>query len=242
MRTLSLFSGIGGLDLGLERAGFQIVAQCEADPYCRAVLAKHWPGVPCHDDVRTLDPLKFGPIDAIVGGFPCQDVSNAGKRAGISAARSGLYRELVRCIRVARPRYAILENVAALLVRGMGEVLGDLAEVGYDAEWNCVSACSVGAPHCRNRLFIAATDSERNKQWREKPRCWTFGRMGRKLESFPWNGSWEAALAKFRGVDDGISRSVERTDALRNAVVPQVAEWIGYRIIESTRIQNARYE
>lgn len=159
-RVLSLFAGIGGFDLGLERAGMQTVAFCEIDPFARRVLAKHWPEVPCHDDVRTLsaDWLAENGLwpDVICGGFPCQDVSRAGKRAGITGERSGLYRELVRTIRVVRPRYAIVENVAALLADGMGDVLGDLAESGNCVEWDCVPACALGAPHQRDRVWIVA--------------------------------------------------------------------------------------
>lgn len=151
--VLDLFSGIGGFSLGLERAGFKTVAFCEIDPFCRRVLAKHWPGVPCHDDVTARE-FGEGEADVITGGFPCQDVSLAGRRAGLSGSRSGLYRELVRAICVVRPRYAIVENVAALLGDGMGTVLGDLAEGGVDAEWDCVPASAVGAPHERDRVFI----------------------------------------------------------------------------------------
>jgi DNA (cytosine-5)-methyltransferase 1 len=154
MRHLDLFSGIGGFALGLQNAGLSHpVGFVEIDPFCRAVLEKHWPGVPCHDDVTTREFIE-GEADVITGGFPCQDVSCAGKRAGLAGARSGLYRELVRAIRVVRPKVAILENVAALLYDGMGTVLGDLAEGGDCVEWDCVPACAIGAPHKRERVFI----------------------------------------------------------------------------------------
>lgn len=156
LRVLDLFSGIGGFSLGLERAGgFRTVAFCEINEYCRAVLAKHWPDVPSHGDVTTREFIK-GEADVICGGFPCQDVSYAGGGAGVSGERSGLYRELIRAIRVVRPRFAIVENVAALLSRGMGTVLGDLAAIGNDAEWHCVPAAAVGAPHIRDRVWIVA--------------------------------------------------------------------------------------
>ena len=154
LRVLDLFSGIGGFSLGLERAGgFETVAFCEIEPYCRAVLAKHWPGVKQYDDVRTAE---FPDADIVVGGFPCQDVSHAGKRAGLAGERSGLYRELVRALRVVQPKHAIVENVAALLGDGMGTVLGDMAESGFDLEWDCVPAQAIGAPHERNRVWIVA--------------------------------------------------------------------------------------
>lgn len=162
LRVLDLFSGIGGFSLGLERTGgFETVAFCENAEFPRKVLAKHWPEVPCHDDVKTLEPQP-GSADVVCGGFPCQDVSRAGKRAGLSGERSGLYRELVRTIRVVQPKYAIVENVAALLGDGMGTVLGDLAESGFDTEWDCVPAQAIGAPHERDRVWIVAhADSER---------------------------------------------------------------------------------
>jgi DNA (cytosine-5)-methyltransferase 1 len=164
-RLLDLFSGIiGGFSLGLERSGgFQTVAFCEIDPYCRRVLAKHWPEVPCYDDVRTLTADRLAAdgigVDAICGGFPCQDISVAGKGAGIEGERSGLWAEYARIIGELRPRYVIVENVAALLGRGLGRVLGDLAEIGYDAEWHCIPASAVGAPHRRDRLWIVAHPS-----------------------------------------------------------------------------------
>lgn len=161
-RVLDLFSGIGAFSLGLERAGMKTVAFCEIDAFCQRVLAKHWPTVACHDDVTTRKFIE-GEADVICGGFPCQDLSGAGKRAGLSGTRSGLYRELVRAIRVVRPRVAILENVAALLSGPsedpggwFHEVLGDLAESGACIEWDSVSARSIGACHERERVWIVA--------------------------------------------------------------------------------------
>ena len=155
MRVLDLFAGIGGFSLGLERAGFSTVAFCEINPFARKVLAKHWPDVPCHDDVETFD-FQEGCADVITAGFPCQDISLAGAGAGLAGSRSGLYRHVIRALRLVRPKFAILENVAALLGRGLGTVLGDLAEVGYDAEWHCIPASAVGAPHRRDRIWIVA--------------------------------------------------------------------------------------
>lgn len=161
MNGLSLFAGIGGLDLGLERAGVSVVGQVEIDPFCRQVLAKHWPAVPRHDDVRTaadwwLNGEDRPHVDLVFGGFPCQDISNAGLRAGIDGERSGLWGAFADTVRRLRPRYVLLENVAALLARGAGRVLGELAEIGYDAEWDCVPAAAVGAPHLRDRWFCVA--------------------------------------------------------------------------------------
>ena len=159
-----LFAGIGGFSLGLERAGMECKWQVEIDPYATAVLKKHWPEVPKHDDVRTFPPQGDYSVDLICGGFPCQDISVAGKGAGLAGARSGLWHEFARIIGEIRPRYVLVENVAALLARGMGTVLGDLSTLGYDAEWHVVPASAVGAPHRRERVWIIAfrnSDSER---------------------------------------------------------------------------------
>ena len=167
MNVLDLFSGIGGFSLGLERAGMRTVGFCEIDPFCRRVLAKHWPGVPCYGDVRGLTAKRLAAnaasgdiaIDVICGGFPCQDISFAGNGAGIEGDRSGLWKEYARIIGEVRPRFVIVENVTALLSRGLGVVLGDLASLGYDAEWQDVSAEDIGAPHPRSRLWIVAYPS-----------------------------------------------------------------------------------
>jgi len=157
-----LFAGIGGFSLGLERAGMKCAWQVEIDPYARAVLNKHWPDVRRHDDVRTFPPTHTHThtqdfcVDLICGGFPCQDISVAGKGAGLAGARSGLWNEFARIIGEIRPRYVIVENVAALLARGMGTVLGDLSSLGYDAEWHVIPASAVGAPHRRERVWIVA--------------------------------------------------------------------------------------
>lgn len=150
---LDMFSGIGAFSLGLQRAGMKPIAFVEIDQFCRDVLARHWPGVPIHHDVRDAD---FPAADVICGGFPCQDVSRAGKRAGVTGQRSGLYRELVRAIRMVRPKVAIVENVAALLDDGIDIVLGDLAEGGDCVEWDCVPANAIGACHERDRVWIIA--------------------------------------------------------------------------------------
>jgi len=172
VRVLSLFSGIGGLDLGLERAGMTVVGQSEVDPYACRVLAKHWPGVLNLGDItkiteESLAEANIGPIDLVCGGFPCQDLSVAGKQAGIHAGRSGLFWELMRVVRLVGPRYVLLENVPALLSRSdwMGAVLGALVESGFDAEWDCIPAQAVGAPHRRDRVFvIAVADAEGGDQ------------------------------------------------------------------------------
>lgn len=161
LRVLDLFSGIGGFSLGLERTGgFETVAFCEIEKFPRHVLAKHWPYVPCYRDVRELTAERLAAdgiaVDVICGGFPCQDISTAGKGAGLAGERSGLWSEIARLAGELRPRYVIVENVAALLGRGLGTVLGDLASLGYDAEGHCIPASYVGAPHRRDRVWIVA--------------------------------------------------------------------------------------
>jgi DNA (cytosine-5)-methyltransferase 1 len=153
----SLFSGIGGFELGFERTGkIQTIWQVEIDEYCRRVLGSHWPTVSRYSDVREVGAHNLARVDILCGGFPCQDISNAGKRAGIDGERSGLWSEYARIIRELRPRYVVVENVAALLGRGMERGLGDLAACGYDAEWQSIRASDVGAPHRRERIWIVA--------------------------------------------------------------------------------------
>ena len=164
MNVGSLFSGIGGFDLGLQRAGMRVAWQVELDPYCRAVLARHFPEARRFEDVREVGAENLAPVDLICGGFPCQDLSAAGKGAGLDGARSGLWSEFARIVRELRPRYVVVENVPALLTgKGkrwdrapVGRVLGDLAEAGYDAEWACLSAREFGAPHLRKRVWLVA--------------------------------------------------------------------------------------
>lgn len=157
LKVGSLFSGAGLCDLGLQWAGFRHQWFCEIDPFCRAVLAKHWPGIPIYEDVKKLKGDELPPVDVLCGGFPCQDVSSGGLRAGIKeGTRSGLWLEYARLIGEIRPKYVIIENVRGLLSLGIDIVLGDLAEIGYDAEWEIVPAAALGAPHHRERVFIVA--------------------------------------------------------------------------------------
>lgn len=165
MKILDLFSGIGGFSLGLERAGFETVAFCEIDKACHGVLKKHWPKVPIVDDVSKLDGYTLqqtlGRIDIICGGFPCQDVSVAGKKKGLidesgNATRSGLWFQYKRIIEEVKPKYVIIENVANLRSNGLAVVLKDLWALGYDSEWHIISARSVGTCHLRERVWIIA--------------------------------------------------------------------------------------
>ena len=196
MRVGSLFSGIGGLDLGLERAGMEIVWQVEVNEWCRRVLERHWPDVGRFSDVRELTRKQLAPVDVICGGFPCQPVSHAGRRAGESDSR-WLWPEFHRIICEVKPRWVLVENVPGLRSvddgRLFGGILRDLAEAGYDAVWFDLSAADVGAPHLRYRVFIVAyTDDERPQ-----------GRERRVLQERPRKlsvGSGSALVANTQGI------------------------------------------
>lgn len=231
----SLFAGIGGMDLGLERAGMTCSWQVEIDPFARRILAKHWPAVRRHDDVRTFppgDPDDWG-VDLICGGFPCQDISFAGPGGGLDGARSGLWYEYARVIRVLRPRLVVVENVPALLVRGLDRVLGSLAEMGYDAEWGCIPAAAVGAPHIRERVFILAHSHEiRCDRTLQGIPQFAARRTGTSLHT-----RWTTEPDMGRVVDGVPSRmDVSRLSVLGNAVVPQVAEYVGRLILSGQEV------
>ena len=164
----SLFAGVGGFDLGFERAGFQCKWQVELDDYATKILKRHWPDVHRERDIRQCGRHNLKRVDCIIGGFPCQDISYAGKGAGLDGARSGLFFEAIRLVCELRPRAVVLENVAGLLTRGLDRVLGTLAEIGFDAEWHCIPAAAVGAPHIRDRVFVLAyAQGERHGLGRE---------------------------------------------------------------------------
>lgn len=175
MKVLDLFSGIGGFSLGLECAGWETVAFCEIEPSCHNVLSKYWPDVPIFEDVTKLSATDIASsVDVICGGFPCQDISVAGKKKGITGNRSGLWKEYLRLINEIRPKYAIIENVANLRSHGLITVLQDLWQIGYNAQWHCISASALGAPHQRDRIWIIAyPDRQRcecgRDNWEERP-------------------------------------------------------------------------
>jgi len=228
LRVLSLFAGIGGFDLGLERTGgFQTVAFCEIDPFCRRVLAKHWPEVPCYDDVRTLTAERLGAdriaVDAITAGFPCQDLSRAGKRHGMAGEHSGLWSEVARLVGELRPGLVLLENVPELLVRGMGRVLGDLATIGYDAEWDGIPAAAVGAPQLRARQWILAYPAGLGDRLSAEAI-----QTGWDHPSFRRGWACEPGICR---VGHGLPGQVDRLRTLGNAVVPQIPELIGRAIL-----------
>jgi len=165
----SLFAGIGGIDLGFERCGMECKWQVEINDYAQKVLAKHWPAVHRERDIRECSARNLDWVDVIAGGFPCQDISYAGLGAGLDGERSGLFFEAIRLVSELQPRAVVLENVAALLTRGLDRVLGTLAEIGYDAEWHCIPAAYVGAPHIRDRVFVIAIHSNPENSYARQP-------------------------------------------------------------------------
>lgn len=247
----SLFTGIGGLDLGLERAGMQVIWQCETDPYCRAVLKRHWPDVPCYPDVREL--RRSGsilPVNLICGGSPCQPVSSAGKGLAQEDQR-WLWPEFARIVGEFRPQFVLLENVSMLRTRGLRDVITDLAEMGYDAEWELVSAAACGAPHLRERYFVLgyANDegesdvSVNDEASRMSGLVADTNRSGcdgwpRHFTEENWrtqspDGDWWASEPRVDRVANGIPNRMDRIRTLGNAVVPQVAEAVGRMILAS---------
>jgi DNA (cytosine-5)-methyltransferase 1 len=221
----SLFAGIGGFDLGLERAGLMCKWQVEIDPFCRRVLEKHWPDVPRHEDVRDVGAHNLERVDLICRGFPCQDISHAGNGAGLQGEHSGLWSECRRIIREIRPGIVLVENVPELLARGMGDVVWDLADAGYDTEWACIPSAAFGSPDLRARIWILAYASSVGD-----------GLSFRSIFSRrigPEYCDWWASEPEICRVDDGIPGRVDRLRALGNAVKPQIAEWIGRRLMEA---------
>jgi DNA (cytosine-5)-methyltransferase 1 len=265
MNVLELFAGIGGLSLGLERAGFHVVGQVEINPFSRSVLSRHWPEVPRHDDVRTAvgwwlsEPRPR--VDVIAGGYPCQPESVAGARRGTGDAR-WLWPEFARIVHALGPRYVIGENVMGHRTSGLRFVLRDLADLGYTTRAGVVSAAEVGAPHRRQRIFVLAelADTER-AEVRDEPGRFS-GAYGEGSPLARLNGSaqyvadaeregqlqpggpvgeigrragdrssesrrWWAVEPEMGRVAHGVPGRVDRLTALGNAVVPQVAEFVG---------------
>lgn len=242
MKVLDLFSGIGGFSLGLERAGMETVAFVEIDPFCRKVLAKHWPDIPCYDDIRELTGERLAADgitpDLICGGFPCQDASVANiDGVGAQGRRTGLFSEAVRLARdMDCPM--LLENVPGLLNRGYGDVLGALAEIRFDAQWECIRARDGGADHERERLFILAYPCCPRWQGLVEDDCLlvrakaTFAQHGHAAF-----GGWRSVVGGEYPLRDshGLTVAMERrrVSMCGNSVVPQVVEVIGRAIMEA---------
>lgn len=230
MNVLSLFSGIGGLELGLERAGMTVVGQVEIDPFCRRVLAKHWPEVPRHDDVRTAADWWLAgqrpAVDVVVGGFPCQPVSDAGLKLAQKDER-WLWPAMADVVDRLRPTWVVWENVPGLLTRGLDVVHRDLVRLGYRHRVGWSSACAMGAPHTRRRLFgLAHATGERWRTWwPEAPDRHMASPPG--LGAKPARNAWWTVEPAVGRVAYGVPSGMVRRRALGNAVVPQVAQHIG---------------
>jgi len=227
------------MDLGLERAGHKVIWQSEIDTYANRVLQKHWPNVPNIGDVTKIDWKKTPYVDLIAGGYPCQPFSVAGQRRGTNDARH-LWPYFRNAISRIRPRYALLENVPGHVTLGLPTVIGNLATLGYDAEWQIISAAAFGAPHLRERLFIVAYPEGKQGNGRkngnvfnESAKSWlqgAFGRMGGNERLPQWQN--EPNVGR---VANGVSNRVDRLKGLGNAVVPQIAEFMGYLIGEHAK-------
>lgn len=234
MKFGSLFSGIGAMDLGLERAGFECAWQVEIDEYKREVLRRHWPLVPKYQDVREVGGHNLERVDIVAGGFPCPDISCAGFGSGLDGERSGLWRDMFRVVRDLRPRFALVENVAALTFRGLGSILADFASIGFDVEWETVRASAFGAPHRRERVYLVAypnqSDGEEGMGIKSHRARKIFS--GGNQECF---SIWLQAADRFVGVDDGLAARIyqHRAGACGDAVVPQIVEWIGKQILSA---------
>jgi DNA (cytosine-5)-methyltransferase 1 len=261
VRTVgSLFSGIGGIDLGFERAGYRVIWQVESNPYASAVLARQWPDVPNLGDVTKIDWSEVERPHVLAGGFPCQPVSMAGRGLAQRDER-WLWPEFERAIRQLRPDHVVVENVPGLLVRGMGDVLGDLASLGYDCEWESIPASAVGAPHLRWRVFIVAHPQRPRSQGHggqhrlgegggEVEAGWGGAGSGavgdpdsvtvrpglcppqprRKRWGRPGDAGWWTTEPELGRVANGVPSRVDRLRCLGNAVVPQVAEYVAAHI------------
>lgn len=246
LRLIDTFSGIGGFSYAAEFlvGGYETIAFVEQNPYCQSILQKHWPEVSIHDDIKTFTPER-GSADVICGGFPCQDISTAGKQAGIKkGTRSGLFYEFMRVVRLVRPKYIVLENVSAIVANGLDIVLGEIAEAGFNAEWAVISARDLGACHKRSRWWLVAysntirlpgsklslpslhrSDTRRKISLGNRQTLGSQSRIKWNTWNKPLNPDWRTYVSKpvlSRG-DDGLSNRVDRIKALGNAVVPQVA-------------------
>ena len=238
----SLFSGIGGLDLGLEQAGMKTVWQVEYDDWARGKLDENFPHTEKFKDVRDVGKHNLRAVDLICGGFPCQDVSTAKEDGqGLDGERSGLWSEYCRLIRALLPRYALIENVSALTFRGLNRVLSDLAACGYDAEWQTLEAAAFGLPHRRERLFIVAYPiGVRRLQYavfkdRNPENPQHEGAVASELPVEIYRRGYFPIPEHLR-MDNGLSFELSEIEAAvkgyGNAVCPPVAKWIGERIIE----------
>ena len=252
LKVLDLFSGIGSFSYGLEKTGlYETVAFCEWDKKCQAVLNKHWPSVPKFSDIANLVYLEdgilhddldgltvFTKVDVITGGFPCQDISLAGKGAGLEGERSGYWRHYKRLIKDIQPKGVIIENVSALRNRGLDQVLQDLHEVGYDAEWHCIPASHLGATHQRDRIWIIAYSRSFRGEGFKSLECLGSTRQrreGRKedlqfIYSNPFGRSNSIPQPLLRGVDVRLAGRVDRLKQVGNSVYWPIVQGLGVHL------------
>ena len=232
MRVGSLFSGIGGFDLGLERAGYDIAWQVENNEYCREVLKKHWPAVPCHYDIKTIDWRDIPKVDLVCGGFPCQPFSVAGKRRGAADDRY-LWPEVVRCLDALRPTWFLGENVPGLINLALDQVCTDLERLGYTVWPVCLPACAVGVDQIRQRVWIIGFHPNTQRvrlQGERVSTTWAWSReQFERLVQTDLRVSLPAGQSG--GVSDGIPHRSHRLKGLGNAIVPQIAEALGRMIV-----------
>jgi DNA (cytosine-5)-methyltransferase 1 len=241
MNELALFAGAGGGILGGHLLGWRTVCAVEWEPYAACVLAARQndsflPPFPIWDDIQTFDGRPWrGIVDVVSGGFPCQDISAAGSGDGLEGERSGMWREMARVIHEVRPQFVFVENSPMLTSRGLGQVLGDLAQMGFNAKWGVLGAADVGAPHQRDRIWIVANSScdRRNvsvngdNQLPKRKICPHKQNIGNKVWSEAQRcvqiDDWSSYASKFLGMDDGVAARVDRLKAIGNGQVPEVA-------------------
>ena len=228
MTVGSLFAGIGGFDLGLERAGFTIRWQVEIDLYCQRVLAKHWPRVKRYGDIKTIDWGTVEPVDLLCGGFPCQPFSLAGKRRGTEDDRY-LWPEVMRCLEVLRPTWFLGENVPGIVKVALDQVCVDLGRINYTVQTLAIPACAIGAPHKRERVWILAYSDREGPQGLRTER-----KLRETCQEVKISGDdWWASEPSVGRVAYGVPRRMDRLRGLGNAVVPQLVEQIGRMMMEA---------
>jgi DNA (cytosine-5)-methyltransferase 1 len=246
LNVLSLFAGIGGIELGLERSGLTTVGQVDIDPDARTILAQHWPEVPRHDDVLTTPEWWTSttrpPVHVICGGFPCQPFSHAGRMLGINDER-WMWPATAAVVRAIRPDYVLLENVSALVRdgRAFGTVLSDLHAIGFDAEWATLRASDFGAPTPRERVYLLAYPASVDGNPRDRlgaGRVWESPIAARGLSGLAAHqrrraaSEWLEREPRVGRLANGIPRQVDRLRLLGNSVVPATVEPIGRLILE----------
>lgn len=249
LKVLDLFSGLGAFSLGLERAGMRTVGFCENELWCQKILRSHWRHVPIFDDVTTLKGIHVGPVDVIAAGFPCQDASSANPSGrGIAGERTGLFSEVIRLAGELRPRFIILENVPELLDRGFGHVLRSLAEIGNDAEWDCLSLGALGAPHERERLWVVSYPSSAGWQG-SQPNHGIFERAKASLAKYGHEAFelWRQLVGGellLRGIDGAtVTMERRRLHAVGNSLGSVIPEHLGRSIlaaISSAQLKSAQ--